>query len=117
MVVPTRGFADLNGRGLGMPEGPVGTMTKGSSLATSELYVPAGDPLTLNYLSSGAGSYMCAMSKSFIPVEGKDYEAFFVQEGRDCRSGVSLLDATTIAIGDNPVPLADAKLCKMSDIF
>jgi hypothetical protein len=112
MVSPTKGFANVNDQKLGMP---AGLALASRSTATSELYVPAGQALTLDYLSQGNGRYQCAVRKTFVPVRGGDYEAVFAQDYDKCRFGVNQLSAAGSADKPSTVELTDAKYCRVTD--
>ncbi|MGE3349017.1 MAG: hypothetical protein AB7I35_16430 [Ramlibacter sp.] len=112
MASPTKGFANMNNRKLGMPQSAAQTLVAQSHFASTELYVPAGRPLVLDYLSQGNGSYQCFVRRTFVPAEGRDYEAVFWQEGSVCRFRVGTISE---AATPEAVALAPAGLCRASD--
>ena len=117
MVSARKGFADQNGRSLGMP-GADTVSTEGR--VVSEFYVPAVKPLMLSYMSNGRSdglkSEQCFVRKSFTPVAGQDYEASFQHSGPLCLTRVNRLQVKGATVSrDEAVPLADAKFCRASD--
>jgi hypothetical protein len=122
MVSSMKGFANINGKTLGMPPGQFpGAATVMGTVAISELYIPAGKPITLHYLSGGElrgqNNYQCFISKSFIPVAGKDYESTYLQQGSLCRFGIVQIANSDDADKPSPVVLTDAVFCRASDNF
>lgn len=123
MVSAKKGFADQNGRSLGMPGADT---AETADRVVSEFYVPAGKPLMLSYISNGRvitignglGSAQCIVRKSFTPEAGADYEASFRHVGPQCLASVTELQTQgDTTLRDKPVPLADAKLCRGGDIL
>ncbi len=117
MVAARKGFADQNGRSLGMPGADT---VPADGRVVSEFYVPAGKPLMLSYMSNGRSNGLqaeqCFIRKSFTPVAGQDYEASFRHSGPLCLTRVHRLQVQGASTtSDESVPLADAKLCRASD--
>jgi len=122
MVVPTKGFANVNGQDLGMPVGQFpGITTAMGTVAVSELYIPAGKPIVLHYLSQGEihgrTNYQCFVPRSFVPIAGEDYEAMYFQEGSLCRFGIARLTKSEGVDTSSSVALVEAPLCRASDNF
>lgn len=116
MVSSTKGFANLNDQKLGMPPGSMPDMQSANRVvAVSELYIPAGEPFVIHYLSQGTGQHQCAVSRTFVPAAGEDYEATFTQVGQMCRFGVNRLAKGGVAERPTPVELAPAPLCQAGD--
>ncbi len=122
MVATEKGFANRNGESLGMPAGSRPAMASARNVtAVSELYVPAGKPIVLHYLSQGTGfinpstqgtgKYQCLVSKAFVPVAGEDYEAVFMQVEDRCRFGVTHLAKNGNVGQPTPMELTTALLC------
>lgn len=118
MVSSTKGFANVNDRDLGMPSGQFKNVTTTMGrVAVSELYVPAGKPISLHYLSQGDRNYQCFVAKSFVPVANADYEAAYAQDGKICHSSIVRLAQDGGVDKLLPVKLNAAPLCRASDIF
>ena len=122
MVVPTKGFANVNGQDLGMPAGQFPNLkTNMGAVAVSELYISAGKPITLHYLSHGEAQgneiYQCFVPVSFIPVTGEDYEAAYIQDKKVCRFSIVRLTKNDGVDQSASVELSKASLCRKSDIF
>jgi hypothetical protein len=115
MVVPTKGFANMNGRKLDMPNGLLVKAASSAPTAMSELYVPAGVPLTLDYLSQGNTRHRCSVKKTFVPESGADYEAVFVEYGDKCLIGVNKLLPSGGIDTQSALDVSDAKLCRVTD--
>lgn len=113
MAIPTKGFANMNDRKLGMPPSPAQTLAPGSAgFAMSELYVRAGKPMVLDYLTQGLGGYKCSVQRSFVPTDGQDYEAVFFQNDKTCSFRVTGIDGTS---SPPAIDLSPASLCRISD--
>ena len=122
MVVPTKGFADVNGQDLGMPIGQFPKLvTAMGTVAVSELYIPAGKPIVLHYLSRGGvqdqTNYQCFVPRSFVPVADEDYEAVYRQVGKLCHFTIVRLTENDGVDRSSPVALSGAPLCRASDNF
>lgn len=121
MVAPAKGFANVNGQDIGMPIGQFPKLvTAMSTVAVSELYIPAGKPTALHYLGpgevQGQWNYQCSVPRSFVPVANEDYEAVFKQEGKLCRFSIVRLTKGDV-IDLSSVTLSEAPLCRESDQF
>lgn len=114
MVSPIKGFANMNDRNLNMPASAAQALVKGSNFAVSELLIPARKPMVLHYLSQGVAGYQCFVSRSFVPLEGKNYEAVYWQDKNKCNFRVNQIEQASAPI---PVELTPAKLCRKSDIL
>lgn len=118
MVVSTKGFANVNDHELGMPIGNFpGQTTVTGAVAVSELYVQAGKPIVLDYISQGQNNSQCFVSRSFVPVIGEDYEAAFAQNGKFCRFSIVRLTKSDGVDRSTSVALSEAPLCRASDKF
>jgi hypothetical protein len=122
MATPTKGFANVNDQNLGMPIGQFsGLATSMGVVAVSELYIPAGKPIVLHYLSQGdiqnGANYQCFVSRSFIPVVNEDYEAVYKQDGSLCHFSIVRLSKNGGIDQLSPVTLYGAPLCRASDNF
>ena len=116
MAVAQSGFADQNnGRSLGMPES--GRVVEGPGLARTELKVPAGKPLAMNFQStgyvSGGYSYSCQQTFRFTPQAGQDYELILLDSGM-CAIGLQRLIPAGKAENQ---PVEKAGLCSALDAF
>lgn len=112
MVSAMKGFANLNDRKLDMPASAAQALVVGSHFAVSELQIPAGKPVTLDYLSQGAAGYQCFVRRSFVPMDGRNYEAVFWQDKAKCYFRVNEIEHGSAPI---PIELAPAKWCRVSD--
>jgi hypothetical protein len=118
MVVSTKGFANMNDRDLGMPIGKFpGLTTAMGAVAVSELYVEAGKPIVLDYISQGQKNFQCFASISFVPVVGEDYEAAYTQNGKFCRLSITRLTESDKTDRSTSVAFSEASLCRVSDKF
>ncbi|WP_157050714.1 hypothetical protein [Herbaspirillum rhizosphaerae] len=119
MVVPQKGFANLNNQSLNMPvNSREYTIPADAKLVSSELYIPANKPFTLHMLghgyASGMSRYTCQKSITFLPGSEKSYEAVLIEIGRGC--SVELMEI----LSDNSyknVPAKEAGFCRKSDSF
>jgi len=132
MVVSAKRFANVNDQTLDMPVGKFpGLVTSMGSVAVSELYIPAGKPIALHYLSQGdmhktiyqgsrqvGTSYVqCFVPRSFVPVAGENYEAVYKQIGDLCQFSIVRLAENGGIDSSSQVILNEAPLCRKSDIF
>lgn len=120
MVASDSGFAHVNSRKLDMPPGRMsGVPTASGVVAVSELYVPAGVPLVLDFLSGGAKSagshYQCFVRKAFTPSANENYEAVFTQDASVCRFGVMKISHDAGNADTQGVDLRETKFCRASD--
>lgn len=122
MVVPTKGFANVNGQDLGMPIGQFPKLaTAMGTVAVSELYIPAGKPIALHHLSQGEiqgqMNYQCFVPRSFVPVADEDYEAVYKKDGKLCHFSIVRLTKSEGIDRLSPVTLSGAPFCRASDNF
>ena len=120
MVTPDKGFAHLNDRVLSMPRGRISqALTTERALAVSELYIPAGKPITFFYLlnekSSGDNTPECALARSFVPRANTEYELW-----TDRAFGQCFLEVDAIGSEGKPaepirIELDNAKFCRITD--
>ncbi len=118
MVSSKKGFAQVNDQKLEMPAGNFSAINSTTDAnAISELYIPAGKPLVLYYLSQGNARYQCFVQKSFIPASGENYEAVFTQENSMCRFGIYRLKPEGGIDNTKNIKLSDSQFCRQSDNF
>jgi hypothetical protein len=122
MAVSRKGFVEVNDRVLGMPQGKFPDIkSKDEVVAVSELYIRAGSPIVIDYLSmgqssiGGPGYYQCFIRKSFVPVAGSDYEAVFSQDERNCRFGISRIAEGNESNRIQEIELKNATFCHFTD--
>jgi len=122
MIVPKKGFADLNDHDLHMPESDLMLSHTGVGVARSELRVAANVPITLDFLgsgwfsASGATRYFCKKSLSFVPQSGENYEAVFLESGA-CSISVRQLSSDKNKAASQIVPIKNADFCNLTDKF
>ncbi|MFJ2987758.1 hypothetical protein ACIPF8_07815 [Collimonas sp. NPDC087041] len=124
MVAAQKGFANLNNRDLQIPKTQSETkvlISGDSSIARSELRISANMPITLNFMSqgyiSGPNRYSCQKSLSFVPKNGENYEAIFLEQGSQCLSKISMISSNgAVAVADVTV-ISDVKFCNATDNF
>lgn len=126
MVVTSKGFAQVNDQKLEMPFGRFPDIkATTNTVAVSELYVPAGKPLTLYYLSYGSirsdgqsiTRKQCHVIKSFTPITGGNYEATFSHENSVCPMFINQLKPDGGIDLSQKIELSNAKLCRATDNF
>jgi hypothetical protein len=122
MVVSKKGFVNVNDQNLDMPDGQFPKLkTSMGSVAVSELYIPAGKPIAIDYMSDSQqtlnGVYGCFVQKSFVPVVNEDYEVSFSQTGKLCQLSIVRLTKSDGVDRSSPVILSAAPLCHLSDLF
>lgn len=123
MVTAKKGFAQVNNQKLDMPIGATAAdKPTEKELAVSELYVPAGKPIVLHYLSQyylsqSRHGYQCFLGRSFIPAAGASYEAAFLQEVSLCLIRVDRLLPEGGIDKNAKVELAETKNCRFIDNF
>lgn len=123
MVSAQKGFANLNGRNLGMPKNISRYIEDPESqgIVQSELRISAGKPIVLNFIGQGHAfsghKHACHESMSFVPKAGAYYEALFLESGSYCLSEISELASSTIPGMPKIVSTNHAALCNLSDFF
>jgi hypothetical protein len=123
MVVTSKGFAQVNNQKLEMPFGRFPDIKSTDTVAVSELYVPAGKPLSLYYLSYGSVSQngqsitrkQCHVIKSFTPISGENYEATFSHENTVCPHDINQLKPDGGIDHTKKIELTNANLCRATD--
>jgi hypothetical protein len=128
MVVPQKGFANLNNQDLGMQQSAASKILLArAGVVSSELYVAAGKPIVLHFMGtgstriSGSGASMttirnaCNKGVSFVPEAGKEYDASFVENGSICSIQMGEVGAKNQKSSIDVPQLAEAGLCNVMD--
>lgn len=103
MLAARDGYANRNGESLGMPPGAA----LSSSTVTTELQIPAEQPIAFHYLGN-----RCYNMFTFVPKAGANYELEAAGRYSCTVTLKQLLVGTEVATA---TPLKDSKLCNWSD--
>ncbi|HXU93353.1 MAG TPA: hypothetical protein VFP33_06825 [Gallionella sp.] len=97
------GSSGYRGRSIGMPFKPANTSDFG------EMYIAAGKPITLVFLTTPENRYSCSVAGTFVPEKDKDYgaELWLNPSERQCVFRLSQLGETPL-----PVKVISASACK-----
>lgn len=118
IAITLGGFADPKRSPIPMP--PPSAVTQkfrsAGSFDAGEVYIPAGKPMTLSYMSGGGGGYQCFVHRSFVAEPGASYEAMFRQDYSRCEFLViKITEGPAGVVLPEKVPLTNASLCSAWD--
>ncbi|NLR74362.1 hypothetical protein [Leeia aquatica] len=119
IAITMGGFADPKRSPIPMPAPSATTKQFRSAgrFEEAEVYIPAGKPMTLDYLSSG-GRYQCFVHQSFLPERDANYEALFRLNGSSCEFLVLKISEGPLGVTmQEKVPLSKASLCSVWDVL
>jgi hypothetical protein len=112
LLYPT---ADLNDRSLDMPiDAMIPAKTVYGTVGVTEVYIKAGEPLTLVYLSNGSRSN-CYLAISFNPERIKNYQASFTLGTDKCYGSVVDIDEMNAKSGKEKVQIKSVDRCNWYD--
>lgn len=109
VIAAKDGFAHRNDEDLGMPESKWTAAMSKANFYTTEVRVPAGKPLSLDFIGYGRvtpyAREQCFVARSFVPQPGQNYELVMIEDGSMCRSRlVEFIDATQESAVKTDVP-------------
>ncbi|MBO1015036.1 hypothetical protein IPU70_15855 [Achromobacter sp. SD115] len=92
-----------------MPDSKWTAASSKSNFYNTEVRVPAGKPLSLDFIGYGRvtayAREQCFVSRSFVPEAGHNYELVMIEDGSSCRSRlVDFVDATQESVVKTSVP-------------
>lgn len=118
VIAAQDGFAHRNDEDLRMPDSKWTAAVSKSNFYATEVRVPAGTPLTLDFIGNGRvtayAREQCFLARSFTPEAGHNYELVMIQDGSTCRFRlVDFVNPTE----ETAVKAEGAGFCKKSHSF
>jgi hypothetical protein len=98
------GSSGYRGKSIGMPFKP-----QADTSDFGEMYIAAGKPITLVFLTTPENRYRCSVAGTFVPEKDKDYEAklWLTPSESQCVFRLSQLGETPV-----PIKVISASACK-----